>query len=103
MLYSDSRVIAEYDGQYALLNRYHTGKGMVANANGLHYFHQNSHGDVSTITNAEGHVVEKYSYSAFGELTSTNHRLDNRFLYSGEQLDPLTGDYYLRQECIDLV
>ncbi len=98
MLYSGSRVIAEYDGQDALLNRYHTGKGIVAseNANGLHYFHQNGHGDVSTITNASGQAVEKYSYSAFGELTSTNHRLDNRFLYSGEQLDPLTGDYYLR-------
>ncbi len=98
MLYSGSRVIAEYDGQDALLNRYHTGKGIAAseNANGLHYFHQNGHGDVSTITNTAGHVVEKYSYSAFGELTSLGHNLDNRFLYSGEQLDPLTGDYYLR-------
>ncbi len=98
MLYSGSRVIAEYDGQDALLNRYHIGKGIVAseNANGLHYFHQNGHGDVSTITNTAGQAVEKYSYSAFGELTSLGHNLDNRFLYSGEQLDPLTGDYYLR-------
>ena len=43
-----------------------------------------------------GEVVNHYGYDAWGKLTEREERVPNRFAFGGEQLDPLTRQYYLR-------
>lgn len=39
---------------------------------------------------------ERYSYDAWGNLTTCEERLENRFKFTGQQLDPISQQYYLR-------
>ena len=41
-------------------------------------------------------VLNHYEYDAFGNTVSCEEQVHNRFRYTGEQYDPLTGQYYLR-------
>lgn len=67
----------------------------------LSYYLHNAHGEVVNMVDAAGNVLNSYSYDAFGNTTSYAEKVVNRFLYSGEQLDKLTGDYYLRARYYD--
>ena len=37
-----------------------------------------------------------YSYDAFGNIIEKTEKVENRFCYNGEMLDPVTQQYYLR-------
>ena len=41
-------------------------------------------------------VLNHYEYDAFGNTIRCEEQVHNRFRYTGEQYDPLTGQYYLR-------
>jgi RHS repeat-associated protein len=41
-------------------------------------------------------VTDRYDYDAFGNIMSRTGATPNVYLYSGEQLDPNVGFYYLR-------
>ncbi|MFZ5351615.1 MAG: RHS repeat-associated core domain-containing protein [Bacillota bacterium] len=41
-------------------------------------------------------MLNSCSYDAFGNAVSSNVTAKNRFMYSGEQYDSITGKYYLR-------
>lgn len=56
----------------------------------------NAHGDVTGISDSQGKLVNSYTYDAFGEITNSKELIANRYGYSGEQLDPVTSEYYLR-------
>ncbi|WP_235832708.1 RHS repeat-associated core domain-containing protein, partial [Acetivibrio mesophilus] len=59
------------------------------------YIH-NAHGDITALTDGMGEVVNRYSYDAFGNISDCVETVDNRFKYSGEVHDSVTGQYYLR-------
>ena len=44
----------------------------------------------------QSRVLNHYEYDAFGNTVSCEEQVHNRFRYTGEQYDPLTGQYYLR-------
>ncbi|WP_026103152.1 RHS repeat-associated core domain-containing protein [Pseudanabaena sp. PCC 6802] len=48
------------------------------------------------LTNSAGTVTDKYTYDAYGNLTSSTGTTANNYLYAGEQFDQNLGDYYLR-------
>ncbi|WBW97314.1 polymorphic toxin-type HINT domain-containing protein [Oceanirhabdus sp. W0125-5] len=62
----------------------------------MSFYLQNRHGDVTGIFDNTGNIINKYSYDAFGEIRTSTESINNRFKYSGEQLDSITGHYYLR-------
>ena len=47
--------------------------------------------------NLEGaEILNRYSYDAFGNTIEKTEKVENRFCYNGEMLDPVTQQYYLR-------
>ena len=44
----------------------------------------------------EGSVLNRYEYDAWGNLALCEETVPNRFLYAGQQYDPVTQQYYLR-------
>lgn len=62
--------------------------------NAYHAYHQDEQGSTAYIT---GQGVENcYQYDAFGNLTEKRESFENRILYTGQQYDQETGQYYLR-------
>ena len=41
-------------------------------------------------------VLNEYEYDAWGEVVSSKETVANRFKFNGQQLDPITQQYYLR-------
>jgi RHS repeat-associated protein len=74
-----------------------------------YYYHQDSLGSVSYITDPAGNVVEKYDYDPFGQATIRDSAdviipssaISNPFMFAGRRLDPETGLYYYRQRYYD--
>jgi len=48
------------------------------------------------LVDGKGTVVNSYKYDAFGNTVEAKEQVHNRFKYAGEQLDQVTGQYYLR-------
>ena len=48
------------------------------------------------ITGPNGEIKNSYQYDAFGNLQNRNITVRNRILYTGQQYDEITGQYYLR-------
>ncbi|MFI3201940.1 MAG: RHS repeat-associated core domain-containing protein [Eubacteriales bacterium] len=61
------------------------------------YYHYASdeRGLVTHITQGEN-VLNEYEYDAWGEVVHSVEKVKNRFKFNGQQLDPITGQYYLR-------
>jgi uncharacterized protein RhaS with RHS repeats len=68
-------------------------------------FLQNGHGDVLSVTDAQGKKLVDYKYHIWGELLSKEgpnaSSDDNVFQYSGEYYDETTGLQYLRARWYD--
>ncbi|MFR4977936.1 MAG: RHS repeat domain-containing protein, partial [Butyricicoccus sp.] len=62
------------------------------------YYHYASDemGSTTHIVDDEGQVQNRYEYDAWGNLTTQEEVIPNRFKYTGQQLDPITQQYYLR-------
>jgi len=41
-------------------------------------------------------VLNEYEYDAWGNVTNSTESIENRFKFNGQQLDPITQQYYLR-------
>jgi RHS repeat-associated protein len=65
---------------------------------GLRYYHADGLGSTRLLTDEASAVTDHYAYHAFGEIdpSATQQSSDNTFLFTGEQLDPNSGFYYLR-------
>ena len=62
------------------------------------YYHYASDemGSTTHIVDEAGAVQNRYEYDAWGNLTVQEEAVPNRFKYTGQQLDPVTQQYYLR-------
>ena len=62
------------------------------------YYHYASDemGSTTHIVDDAGTVQNRYEYDAWGNLTAQEEAIPNRFKYTGQQLDPVTQQYYLR-------
>ena len=64
----------------------------------LRVLHYDGLGSTRFLSNSSGATTDKYAYEAFGELddSGSSGAFANNFKFTGEQLDPGLGFYYLR-------
>jgi len=69
------------------------------------YLHRNRKYDIVGLTDASGGVLERYTYTPYGEVTildptalivRTVSAVDNPYAYTGRRWEPKTGLYYFR-------
>jgi RHS repeat-associated protein len=58
-------------------------------------------GSVRHVTDASGKIVATYDYDAFGVPTQTTGNLENPFRYTGREIEPALGCYFLRARYYD--
>jgi len=106
--YDGSNIIMEYDEEGKILSRYIGGKGIdeifakVSGDNEEYYIHdgQNS---IRAVTDSEGKIVNRFSYSAFGTPRRWPAGTTPRcaFGFTGREFDSATGLYYYRARYYD--
>ena len=62
------------------------------------YYHYASDemGSTTHIVDENGNVQNRYAYDAWGKIEVKEEAVLNRFTYYGQQIDPITQQYYLR-------
>ena len=60
-----------------------------------YHYASDEQGSIIFITD-DNKVCNKYDYDAWGNLTTCEEIIPNRFLYTGQQFDQITQQYYLR-------
>jgi RHS repeat-associated protein len=71
------------------------------------FYHYDGLGSVRLLSDQAGAVTDRYAYSAFGEAQTgvgsnwISGSSENNYRYTGEQLDPNLGFYYLRARYMD--
>jgi RHS repeat-associated protein len=101
-----SRVVAESVGG-ALAAYYLQGEDLLAvmrpEAQGWtsRFYHADGLGSIRALTDETGLVTDRYSFTAFGELTLHTGDDVSAYLFGGEELDPSSGFYYLRARWMD--
>jgi RHS repeat-associated protein len=93
-----SQVIAELDQDEQVLVSYLHGDDLISQSRGgaTHYYHYDGLGSSRALSSQTAVVTDSYDYEAFGELLGQTGETENNYLYTGEQIDPNTGNYYLR-------
>lgn len=127
--YDGSHIIAELDGSNNLLASYThsplaaddvlgaklTGDAVSAGlstAQGYVYYLKDHLGSVNEVVNANGSVIQKMEYGAFGQLRSVKNSQDvevsfesapvrTSFTYTGREFEPELGMYYYRARYYD--
>lgn len=98
-LYRNGEILTEFDGDSAPIKRYLRGIGLSyiqAQDNNYHTYHQDEQGSTAYIAGQDNVVENCYQYDAFGNFLERKERFSNRILYTGQQYDQETGQYYLR-------
>ncbi len=65
-------------------------------SDGTHYFLTDALGSTRGLTDNTESLTDSYDYHPYGELSSHSGTSDNAFLFTGEQIDQETNNYYLR-------
>ncbi|MCX4298476.1 MAG: hypothetical protein OSJ73_15820 [Lachnospiraceae bacterium] len=63
------------------------------------YYHYASDemGSITHVVDSEANkILNQYEYDAWGNPTTCNEKVPNRFKFNGQQYDPITQQYYLR-------
>jgi RHS repeat-associated protein len=60
-----------------------------------YYYQTNAHGDVVSLTDETGTIVNAYSYDPWGRVLEADETVGNPFRYAGYYYDPGTDLYYL--------
>nr|WP_275100555.1 RHS repeat-associated core domain-containing protein [Paenibacillus alvei] len=73
----------------------------IPGQNDLQYYVTNGHGDVTEIRDAQGNVLNRYTYDIWGNPLVQEEAVPNIFRYSGEYWDASTNLQYLRARWYD--
>ncbi|WP_139488293.1 RHS repeat-associated core domain-containing protein [Brevibacillus dissolubilis] len=105
-VYVNGQLIEELDGSSRVRARNLWGgtdliwrKDYTSDKSGYYYY--NTHGDVITIKDFAGTVLNSYKYDIWGNVEESKETMSNPFLYAGETYDKETGFYYLRARYYD--
>ena len=98
--YHNGELLAESSPEGDTISRYIPGYGVAAGWNrektGYHYYHLDEQNSTAYITGSSGEIKNRYEYDAFGVIQNSREELPNRILYTGQQYDQTSGQYYLR-------
>ncbi|EPY14883.1 Rhs family protein [Paenibacillus alvei A6-6i-x] len=67
----------------------------------MQYYVSNGHGDITEIRDAQGNVLNRYTYDIWGNPLVQEEQVPNIFRYSGEYWDAATNLQYLRARWYD--
>ncbi len=99
-LYHNGEILTESDGESAPIKRYLRGIGLshvqTQDNEAYHAYHQDEQGSTAFITGQGRETENIYQYDAFGNLLEKREDVGNRILYTAQQYDQETGQYYLR-------
>ncbi|WP_124065275.1 RHS repeat-associated core domain-containing protein [Clostridium sp. E02] len=99
-IYYNGVLQAETDGDWNAENRNVLGYGIAASESkgqgGYHAYHLDEQNSTAYITGNQREVENFYEYDAFGAIRRQSEEIQNRILYTGQQYDQETGQYYLR-------
>ncbi len=99
-LYHQGELIAELNDQGEPQGRYILGYGVAAGwrkgKEGYNPYHLDEQNSTMYITGEKGAIQNSYHYDAFGVVEERQQGIENRILYTGQQYDQMTGQYYLR-------
>ena len=94
----DREVIAEQN--FLGITRYIRSSELIARntdaARTYYHYVSDEMGSTTHIVDEDGIVFNHYTYNAWGNLTAQEEAVPNRFKFTGQQLDPVTQQYYLR-------
>ena len=91
-----AQVLKEYQNDTTI--EYTYGHDLIAQTtNDITYnYHYDALGSTRNLTNQNGEIVSSYDYEAYGKLRSHQGDVNVSYLYTGEQYNPESGNYYLR-------
>ena len=96
----DREVVTEEDNSG--LNRLIRASELIAansstdSARTYYHYASDEMGSTTHIVDEAGAVKNRYEYDAWGNITAQEEAVPNRFKFTGQQLDPVTQQYYLR-------
>ena len=98
--YHNGELLAESSPGGDTISRYIPGYRVAAGWNreksGYHYYHLDEQNSTAYITGGNGEIENRYEYDAFGVLQNSREEFSDRILYTGQQYDQTSGQYYLR-------
>ena len=96
----DSEVVAEETTGNGTITRYIRGLGIISSdseeAKTYYHYVSDEQGSITHVLSEDAEILNHYSYDAFGNIIEKTEKVENRFCYNGEMLDPVTQQYYLR-------
>ncbi|MEY8268875.1 RHS repeat-associated core domain-containing protein [Lachnospiraceae bacterium 64-25] len=99
-LFKDGESLVECDGDNTLARRHMQGAGLshvqTMDDGAYHAYHHDEQGSTAYVTGNRGAVENCYVYDAFGNVLEKKEDIRSRILYTGQQYDQETGQYYLR-------
>lgn len=99
-IYYNGELQAEIEENQSVSARYILGYGVAGserkNDTGIHAYHLDEQDSTAYITGEHGQIENFYEYDAFGALRQKSEEIKSRILYTGQQYDQETGQYYLR-------
>jgi RHS repeat-associated protein len=115
--YSDQRIIEERNGSDLVRATYTHGtyidEPLTMDRGGQRfYYHSNKQFSTYALTNSAGQIVERYSYTPYGQVTTFDaayqnagfaSRVGNPFSFTGRELDVETGLMHFRARTYDPV
>ncbi|WP_415926616.1 RHS repeat-associated core domain-containing protein [Lacrimispora sinapis] len=99
-LYYNGELQAETYDNDTVKTRYLLGYGIAGSEtegrDGFHAYHLDEQNSTAYITGNQRTIENFYEYDAFGGIRQHSEEVKNRILYTGQQYDQETGQYYLR-------
>ena len=96
-IYRDREIIVEEkaEGQVRYLR---TDRLLASDAEYAGTWYHYASDELGSITHVEegGEILNRYEYDAWGNLTACEEQAENRFTFTGQQTDQISGQYYLR-------
>ena len=93
---TNREVIAEKENEWTIYIR---GSEILASSNDYAktYYHY-ANDEMGSITHIvdDKQILNQYEYDAWGNVVNQKETVKNRFKFNGQQLDPITQQYYLR-------
>ena len=93
---TDREVIAEKENEWTIYIR---GSELLASSNDharTYYHYANDEMGSCTHIVDDRKILNQYEYDAWGNVVNQKETVKNRFKFNGQQLDPITQQYYLR-------
>ena len=97
-LFLNGEILAEMDESQKPVSHYVRGYGVATFGSGEEYnvVHQDESGSTVYVTGSGQEIHNSYEYDAFGVVTRRSEVVLNQILYTGQQYDQESGQYYLR-------